>query len=98
MKLFKLFTSLTVLFFLSNCSNNTYGPSGGNFLGDYFPGEWDYPTSIGKNRYLLRGYGTREAITGAKNHCRTEEMEMINLIPPRGRTMAVITFKCVPKK
>ena len=104
MKLLKFFTKFTILFLLVGCGGYG-GPSDGNFLGDYGPGQWDYPEEVGKEKYLLRGYGSREAIKGAKQDCiwnRSRDvdriMEMIDLIPARGRTMAVITYKCVPKK
>ena len=108
MKLFKLFTTLTVLFFLGGCGDRMLGPTGipssGDFLGNYGPGQWDYPEDAGKDKYIIRGWGTREALRGARYDCEAnghrkggKSIEVIDLNPGGRGSMAVIIYKCVKK-
>jgi len=82
--------SLVVLI-LSGCA---VGPTDGRRL---YSGQWTNAQSIGTDTFLVEGFGTQDALNGARSHCTnmSRKFSMIQLTPHTERTRATITFRCI---
>lgn len=77
---------------LAGCASEASGPI-------MLPGQWTHPTAIGEGRFLIQGYGTQAAITGAQQFCAASSSEfvMIQMLPATDATTSKMTFRCAPK-
>lgn len=88
--------SLTISAFiliLAGCASPMPGETNNRIIS---PGQWTVPQEVGQNAFLVRGWNTSDAISGATIHCRGigKRMESSQIVPSEALTRATITYSC----
>ena len=93
MKKIKTIFILGIFAILNACA----GDAGtGDVFGNLFPGQWTSPTAMGGDKFLVEGYATRDAISGATQFCKSKGQiyEVVDLTPSQNDSRATLIFKC----
>ena len=71
----------------------TPGETTGNMLRG---GQWSPTRNVGQDKFLVEGYDTEDAITGATAYCvkRSKRFDAISIVPHSRNDRATITFTC----
>lgn len=83
---------IVVAFFMSSCVGGRNGETAGSLL----PYQYTPVTSIGSDRFLIQGYDTEDALTGARTYCvkQGNKFNAESIVPHTQRERATVTFTC----
>ena len=68
----------------------------GETTGKLAGGQWTAPMSLGGGKYLIQGYDTEDAITGANSYCSRQgkSISTDSIVPHTRSERASVTFSC----